>query len=417
MIVLGLGDLPCFPCALEKTPLIKAWNKNAQRIEPPNHWPLVGVPTGISFSVLDIDLDGLSWLASANLPPTRIHITRSGGQHLLFRHRQGLRTSKGQIAKGVDVRGEGGFVIWWPREGLAVEDRPLADWPEGLGRALRKRNSPSVNAPALGQHEDALAALLKLDPLNYRDHDDWLRVMMAAHAAGIAPDVFIEWSTSDPEYSDDAEVIERRWESLAVDGNANGRVTAWALLVEARAAELERYFFNPRAHRFSMAHQHSTWGVPSTERTTEPTELTERTTRLFEPTQNLKLRMTGLLRMVERAKDAERKPTVFRVACVAREIIAEGKLHPRIAIGLLREACKVNRLWQEDRELCCRTIAAGFLTVERKHREGMNNNGANAEATRRTLQPAIPTPRPTSAGDAYPKDNRHSHLPSLTQCE
>jgi hypothetical protein len=240
---------------------------------------------------------------------------------------------------------------------------------------------------------------------------------MAAHAAGIAPDVFIEWSTSDPEYSDDAEVIERRWESLAVDGNANGRVTAWALLVEARAAELERYFFNPRAHRFSMAHQHSTWGVPSTERTTEPTELTERTTRLFEPTQNLKLRMTGLLRMVERAKDAERKPTVFRVACVAREIIAEGKLHPRIAIGLLREACKVNRLWQEDRELCCRTIAAGFLTVERKHREGMNNNGANAEATRRTLQPAIPTPRPTSAGDAYPKDNRHSHLPSLTQCE
>lgn len=78
MIVLGLGDLPCFPCALEKTPLIKAWNKNAQRIEPPNHWPLVGVPTGISFSVLDIDLDGLSWLASANLPPTRIHITRSG---------------------------------------------------------------------------------------------------------------------------------------------------------------------------------------------------------------------------------------------------------------------------------------------------------------------------------------------------
>jgi Bifunctional DNA primase/polymerase, N-terminal len=84
MIVLGLGDLSCFPCALDKRPLIKAWNKNAQGIEPPNHWPLVGVPTGINFSVLDIDLDGLPWLASAALPPTRIHITRSGGQHLLF---------------------------------------------------------------------------------------------------------------------------------------------------------------------------------------------------------------------------------------------------------------------------------------------------------------------------------------------
>ena len=64
---------------------------------------------------------------------------------------------------------------------------------------------------------------------------------MAAHAAGIAQDVFIEWSTSDPQYGDDAETISRRWESLTLEGNANGRVTAWALLVEARTVELERY--------------------------------------------------------------------------------------------------------------------------------------------------------------------------------
>ena len=84
MIVPGLGNLPCFPCAADKRPLIKAWQKNAQRIEPPDHWPLVGILTGVSFSVLDIDLDGLSWLASATLPPTRTHVTRSGGRHLLF---------------------------------------------------------------------------------------------------------------------------------------------------------------------------------------------------------------------------------------------------------------------------------------------------------------------------------------------
>jgi Primase C terminal 2 (PriCT-2) len=177
--------------------------------------------------------------------------------------------------------------------------------------------------------------------------------MMAAHAAGIAPDVFIEWSTSDPKYSDDAEIISRRWESLAIEGNANGRVTAWALLVEARMVELERYF---SAHRNSPAHDPLTWEVPSTERTT------------FQPTQNLKLRMIALLRMIERANGDDREPTVFRVACLVREIIAEGKLLPRVAIALLREACKANRLWQEDRELACRTIAAGFLTVERKTR-------------------------------------------------
>ena len=180
--------------------------------------------------------------------------------------------------------------------------------------------------------------------------------MMAAHAAGIAQDAFIEWSTSDPEYADDAEIISRRWESLTIEGNGNGRVTAWALLVEARMVELERYFSN----HIPTAHQPSTWEVPSTERIAS----TERTA--FQPTQNLKLRMIALLRIVERAKGNDREPTLFRVACLVREIIAEGKLLPRVAIALLREACKANHLWQEDRELCSRTIAAGFLTVERK---------------------------------------------------
>ena len=156
--------------------------------------------------------------------------------------------------------------------GLAVEERELADWPEGLGSALRirKRNLPSEKAIGLGGLWEALAALLKLDPLDYGDHDSWLRLMMAAHAAGIAQDVFIEWSTSDPKYADDAEIISRRWESLTVEGNANGRVTAWALLVEARMVELER-FASPQ-HITTC-----TWEVPSTE--------TERTTQQIHSSQ------------------------------------------------------------------------------------------------------------------------------------
>jgi hypothetical protein len=43
-----------------------------------------------------------------------------------------MRNSNRRIAPGVDVRGDGGYVIWWPREGFPVVDLPLADWPEWL---------------------------------------------------------------------------------------------------------------------------------------------------------------------------------------------------------------------------------------------------------------------------------------------
>jgi hypothetical protein len=43
-----------------------------------------------------------------------------------------MRNSNRRIAPSVDVRGDGGYVIWWPREGFPVIDRPLAPWPEWL---------------------------------------------------------------------------------------------------------------------------------------------------------------------------------------------------------------------------------------------------------------------------------------------
>src|SRR5262245_24638341 len=127
----NLGDLPVFPCSLDKRPLIANGFRAAKRIEPPEFWPLVGVPTGAvsGFDVLDIDPDGLSWL-SANPLETRRHKTPRGW-HLLFRHADGLRCSAGRIAKGIDVRGDGGFVVWWPRQGLEVVGE-MGGWPEEI---------------------------------------------------------------------------------------------------------------------------------------------------------------------------------------------------------------------------------------------------------------------------------------------
>lgn len=352
MIVPGLGDLPCFPCALNKAPLIKAWPKNAQRVEPLHSWPLVGVPTGIAsgFDVIDVDEEGLPWL-EANLLQTRRHKTPHGW-HLLVQPGDLSGSADDRIAHGVHIRANGNYVCWWPRQRNEVIDAPLAEWPTELlvkarGRPRPTRKLPSKSVSGHGEgHEEALAALLKLDPTDYQNHDDWLRVMMAAHAAGISFAAFVEWSTSDPAYADHAEIISRRWESLDPSGNANGRITGWALLVEARKAELERYFSN----RITTAHDTNTWELPVTAENG------------ITPTQNLKLRMNALMRMLERGGE----PMLFRVACVVRKIIAEGTLHPRVGIELLRSACKINRLWWEDRGLCCRTIAAAFLTVERE---------------------------------------------------
>ena len=108
----------------------------------------MGVPTGAvsGLDVLDVDAAGLVWLDQnySRLPATRAHETRSGGRHLLFNHAQGLRCSAGRVATGVDVRADGGYVIWWPRAVLRVlSDAPVADWP----RWLLELAQPSSGAP------------------------------------------------------------------------------------------------------------------------------------------------------------------------------------------------------------------------------------------------------------------------------
>ncbi|MGC0054549.1 bifunctional DNA primase/polymerase [Brucella pituitosa] len=80
---------------------------------------MIGVPTGapIGAWVLDIDPkhggdETLAALEAAHgaLPTTLTAETTSGGRHYFFRHRQGVR-NRGALGSGVDVRGDGGYVI------------------------------------------------------------------------------------------------------------------------------------------------------------------------------------------------------------------------------------------------------------------------------------------------------------------
>jgi hypothetical protein len=147
-----------------------------------------------------------------------------------YRSPTGLRNSARRIAPGVDVRADGGFVIWWPREGYPIEEHPLTEWPNWLLEELtRRRSSSATNSEivaanrvlntCLGQRAEGRVAslheaLAKLDPKAWRgDHDGWLELMTACRFVGIAREDFIAWSISDPHYAGDAEVIARKWES------------------------------------------------------------------------------------------------------------------------------------------------------------------------------------------------------------
>jgi len=166
-------SLPCFPCLASKAPAcpggFTAATTNPEALR--GLWrrypgPLVGVPTGEPSGVAALDLDTLKhaeaaeWLDAhkAKLPITRVHQTRSGGWHVLFQHKPGLRNSAGKIAPGVDVRANGGYVIWWPSAGLPVFNADhCAPWPDWIEAPAPQPRVPLPSMPNHERHSDAYA--------------------------------------------------------------------------------------------------------------------------------------------------------------------------------------------------------------------------------------------------------------------
>ncbi len=155
--------LPVFPCRPDKKPYTEHGFKDATSSlaaieEWWQRWPdaLVGVPTGAPSKVLVLDVDpaGFGWYQenADKLAAGRVHRTRRAGYHLLYRApAQTVRNSASQIAPGIDVRGDGGYIIWWPAAGCeavgALED--LAEPPAWLlERLAQSPPSPGPSAAA-----------------------------------------------------------------------------------------------------------------------------------------------------------------------------------------------------------------------------------------------------------------------------
>jgi hypothetical protein len=176
-LALAEWGLPIFPCAATKRPTCPHGFKEATRRtgEVRALWRdypgvLIGVPTGAATGLFVLDVDTAKHDSAAEwferhapyLPETRTHRTQSGGSHLLFKHRAGLRNSQAKLALGVDTRGEGGYMIWWP---AAIEyghhRAPVAEIPDWLIDALKPpapEARPTVERPRTTEAAEAKIA-------------------------------------------------------------------------------------------------------------------------------------------------------------------------------------------------------------------------------------------------------------------
>ncbi len=147
----------------DKKPAMKGWQKRATRdpeairrmcAEYPNA-TLICVRTGETSGIDAVDVDPRSggdvWERDNLdlLPTTRVHKTLSGGSHYIYRHASGVHNTAGAIAKGIDTRGTGGFIVWWPVCGGSVRvNAPVSEWHEDLrALAVRKSEPSPILAP------------------------------------------------------------------------------------------------------------------------------------------------------------------------------------------------------------------------------------------------------------------------------
>lgn len=157
-----------------KTPLVKEWQKVAtsdlSQLEawgeqfPECNW---AVATGPGSGVLVLDVDGepgvaalLTFRQQGHTLPNTLSVSTGRGTHIYFRWAEGLsiRNSAGRLAKGLDIRGDGGYAIIPPSihangEPYAYGDprEPVMDAPEWLLSLLRETPSgPMLVTSKLG---------------------------------------------------------------------------------------------------------------------------------------------------------------------------------------------------------------------------------------------------------------------------
>lgn len=168
-LALAKRGKPVFPCKPDKSPFTKHGFKDAT-IDVgiiPQWWTqhpnaLIGMPTGSVSGLVVLDVDNknghdgdesLHQLQQkyGQLPDTPQVLTPSGGRHIYFRHPGvPIKSTASRVGDGLDIRGDGGYVIVPPSpvngkgyEHDAASPTTVADMPGWLVNLTKKEAQPA----------------------------------------------------------------------------------------------------------------------------------------------------------------------------------------------------------------------------------------------------------------------------------
>lgn len=122
-----------------------------------------------------------------------------------------FKTEGRQVCTAGSLHPSGNYYKWLRND---IEQKELAP----LLKLLKRANVPHHNSDSEKIRNDQLAELLALlPPEQFCSNDTWFPIMCAAHDAtdGNGIEEFINWSTSDPNYSNAENEIRTRWNSLS----------------------------------------------------------------------------------------------------------------------------------------------------------------------------------------------------------
>lgn len=178
-MALAAQGIPVFPVEIvgrpgkdpQKKPCIIGWQTKASaELSQIERWwrkfpdAMPGIPTGSrsGFDVLDVDrkngkdgFDGLKKLGLNidDLSPVQVE-SPGGSRHLYFKHTDGIGCSNAGLPAGIDVKGDGGYVLapgavtakgaYTVQKGALTAKMP--GWPETLP-IRRKAASPARASP------------------------------------------------------------------------------------------------------------------------------------------------------------------------------------------------------------------------------------------------------------------------------